>query len=196
MRRLITLISFAIALTLALPASAQEVGFPSVAEVTNRSLDAATLTPKRQRIEFLLSGHHFFPEREDLVQVSPDAHLILIQIARDGAVRRSTRLRAIDALGLFNEDPEVASYFEQLLALGTANSRFLRHSVTSSLKAFGPRAVPWVKPYLDAPDLQMRLDVINSMGKFGGVEGKDLLRTAAPLERNEVAREQIVRALR
>lgn len=196
MRRLITLFLFATALTLTLPASAQELGFPSVADVTSRTLDATVLQAQRQKIELLLSGYEFFPVREDLEKVSPDAHLILIQITRDTSLRPSIRLRAIDALGLFKDTPEVATYFEKLLAQGAVKPRFLRHSLTSSLKAFGPQAIPWVTPYVQAPDLQIRLDAITSVGKFGGLEGKTVLRDAAVFERNALAREQITRALR
>ncbi len=149
----------------------------------------------KERIRFLLSGYEYFPSRADLEKVTPDAPTILMEFANAPGELPSTRLRALDALGLFEQDNRVASFFETMLAQGKNQEKYLRHAITSSLKACGTQALPWVQPYLQHTDTQMRISAVYALGRLGGKEGVAMLRTHQGLETNATVKAQMSRFL-
>lgn len=148
------------------------------------------------KVELLLSGYEYFPTREDLEKASSNAQEILIQIAENEEALPSTRLRAVDALGLFKEDIKTAAFFEKTLHRGGQDKAIVRHAMTSSLKAFGQQALPWVQPYLGHQDLQMRISAVHAVGRLGGVEGVQMLQFQRQIEPELLVRQQMVRFLR
>ncbi len=196
MRRIVMSILVAVVGLAASIAVAQDARKPApkVAEVAKVQ---RPITPEAvDKVKLLLSGYDYFPTREDLERATPRAYEVLFQIASDEAALPSARTRALDALGLFDAKAEVAVFLETSLAEARFEGIYLRHAVTSSMKAFGPSALPWVTPYLNHQDLQLRLSAIHAVGHFGGDDGKVMLREVDRLERDQLVKSQIKRFVR
>lgn len=183
-------------------AAAQDTGKPldkpekaevQGANAASEPLDSAQV----EKVRFLLSGYEYFPTREALEEASPQAQAILIQLAQDEEALPSLRTRALDALGLFGEDAQAGRFFEGFLHDGKAEARYLRHAMGASLKAFGPKALPWVEPYLEHQSVDLRLDAVFAVGRLGGAPGRELLLQRRPsLERDALVKEQLVKFVR
>ena len=143
-------------------------------------------------IVLLLSGFEYFPTRTELEAVTPEAASILVAISQDKSNKPSLRLRAIDALGLFN-NPVAAQHFEASLAQGKMEEVYLRHSITASLKAFGQTALPWVHPYIDHNDPNIRLDAAHAITRFGGADGLGMIRARQRIEQDPFVRSQLIK---
>ncbi|MBH24158.1 MAG: hypothetical protein CMH57_06840 [Myxococcales bacterium] len=130
---------------------------------------------QHDKILLLLSGYEYFPTYDELVAVTPDAHVALFRIALDDSMKPSHRVRAIDALGLFPEDDALAGFLEEALTRTDLKPTFTRHYINTALKVYQEQAVSWVAPHLNNPDLQTQLTVIHSLGLFGGESGAELL---------------------
>ncbi len=148
------------------------------------------------KVKLLLSGYEFFPTREDLERATPMAAQVLMHIAEDEEALPSMRLRAVDALGFFQKEDKVALYFEAALQQEHREAVYLRHTVTSSLRAFGQQALPWVQPFLTHQNLQVRLSAVHALGRFGGDEGLGMLRVQHDLEQDVFVREQLQKFIR
>jgi len=145
------------------------------------------------KVKLLLSGYEYFPTRADLTRATPRAYEALEAIAEDGAALPSMRTRALDALGLYDEKAEVALILERILAEEKLEDVYLRHAVTSSMKAFGQQALPWVAPFLSHTDVQLRLSAVYAVGHFGGSVGKEVLQQRIEVERDKLVLERIQR---
>jgi hypothetical protein len=179
----------------------QDVAAPAVEAPAAPVIDRAALSKlvgaaEQEKIKLLLSGYEFFPKREELEAVTPHAQQVLVAIAEDQGALPSLRLRAIDALGFFPQGEPAALYFEQVLHRGQGEDVFLRHAMTASLQAFGQQALPWVQPYLEHADLQMRLSAVHAVGRFGGVEGVQILRARQVVERDAFVKKQLGKFVR
>jgi hypothetical protein len=192
-RRITAILSFALLTLAALPVFAQDM--PTLADLTTTPVtDVQTFTTATKKVEVLLSGYDFFPTRSQLEAATPLAKFSLIQIAGDVNRKKSIRVRAVDALGYFKDDPTVAEYFETTLANQPTDGYFLRHTITAALKSCETRAVPWVEPILRGQDLQAKLSAVHGLAKFGGLDGQRLLEnhrvldTTAPLVKENIER--------
>jgi hypothetical protein len=162
-------------------------------EVVEKTKDSPVPHEVVDKVKLMLSGYEYFPTKEDLVRVSPRAFEVLDDIARDETALPSMRTRALDALGLYEGKAEVALILEQILAEERLKDVFLRHAVTSSMKAFGNHALPWVAPYLNHKDVQLRLSAVHAVGHFGGELGQEVLLQRVEIERDELVIERIKR---
>lgn len=170
------------------------ISVPLFAEPTEGAADSASTSKGaeadpiknrdevRQRLEFLLSGYEYFPSRKDLDGLAPPQALItLLQgMAHEGDLRPSLRLRAVDALSLY-EGPEVRDFLTTILAINPDEAepsqlrvtRLMRHRAINSLARLdAENAVETLVPFLEDRDLQMRLTAISALGQFGGQAGK------------------------
>lgn len=147
-------------------------------------VDAAAL---RKKVLFLLSGYEYFPKRVDLDKLGPADAVAKLgrDLARDGSLKPSTRLRAVDMLGYYN-DADTLRYLGDLIAQETAKlpaaeirpRRLMRHhAMTALARSQGNKALAALKPMLKHSDLQLRLTAISAIGKHAGSDGKSLLHT-------------------
>ena len=150
---------------------------------------------ERQKIQFLLSGYEYFPSAGELKRVSPHAHAILFEIASDRDALPSLRLRAIDALGLLPKSEALASFFEDKLKTGELSTVYANHYINASMKVYREAALPWVSPLLNHVDLQTQMTAVHAIGRFGGLEGRQILNFHAQFTRDAILFESIDRAL-
>lgn len=168
------------------------MGMATVASAQAEDSPAATAA-QTDKILLMLSGYEYFPTRADLEAVTPSAPDVLIAISKNTDLKPSLRVRAIDALGLFDGEARAATHFEAVLAAGNLDEVYLRHSMTSSLKAFGPAALPWVQPYLGHGDSVIRLDAAHAMQRFGGEDAREMLRLRKDVESDPFVRDQLTK---
>lgn len=175
-------------------AVAQDAPTPTVSPV-EEPVGAAVPTPTptqtpaaslADRIAFLLSGYEFFPTRADLDAAGPAGQVapLLRGFATDLDARPTLRLRAVDALGYY-DDPATIELLTRLAQdppaadlprkkLRTAG--LVRHHAISSLAtARAGEAVPVLEQLLAADDVQIVLTVVDALGKHCGAPGRAVL---------------------
>lgn len=173
----------------AAPAAAQEASTPVVdtPEVTSPTKPATTPpaaadSSVADRVTFLLSGYEFFPTRADLDGVAT-ADVVAAQLRAfvdDEDARSSLRLRALDALGYYDDEATVALLTRLSTEPAKADlpRRKLRtagllrhHAITALGQSKRAEAVPVLEAIVAEQDLQLTLTVIHALGKHGGKEG-------------------------
>lgn len=196
-----------------IPASgsfAQEAGQP-VPEVPTATTTPETATPApeqtvpqqsvEERLLFLLSGYEYFPTREDLDEVAKADVVVaaLLGFAADEDRRNTLRLRAIDALGLYDH-PDAVAYLGALVAdpLDKLSRKQLRvgtlmkhHAITSLARARKEAAVPQIAPILASEDVQLRLTAISALGKHGGRSGRAALSALQKTEKSDFVQREL-----
>ena len=139
-----------------------------------------------ERLKFLLSGYEYFPSRADLDAVADPAEVAaqLRGFAEDADARPTLRLRAVDALG-FYDDGQTVAYLRKLATTPTnkdlprkklRTAGLLRHHAISALvRSQRDNAVGTLRGVLDEKDTQLTLTVIHAYGKHGGEPGRQAL---------------------
>ncbi|MBA2664806.1 MAG: HEAT repeat domain-containing protein [Bradymonadaceae bacterium] len=140
----------------------------------------------REKVVLLLSGYHHFPSRADLDAVAEAEPLmaVLRALAEDEAVAPSMRLRAVDAMGLYDESAatlyliaRIAPVPESTPSEEARTLGLMRHRAMIALaKSRGVHSIEHLAPLLSDPDLQLRLTAISALGKHGGDSATKLLR--------------------
>jgi HEAT repeat protein len=184
---------------------AGETGEVDVPSVDNPPDHTPAEVPKRsveERLQFLLSGYEYFPTREDLDELA-DADTIaglLREMTADEDNRNTKRLRAMDALGYY-DDPETLELLKSYMAplADDVPRKQLRirtllrhHAITAFARSQKTDAVDTLASLLENDDMQIRLTAISALGKHGGKPGLKVLKAA--LEKAETP--TITRALK
>lgn len=199
--------TIAILLGLAAPLSAQEldngasvVGTTGPAKPQVNPPKDTTTTPNqtpRERVTFLLSGYEFFPTRADLDAVAPAAEVsaILRDMATQADGRPTQRLRAVDALGFYDDEASV-SLLKSLVTSEPKEGlsrRELRtaglmrhHAITAYVRSQRGASAELLEPILAGDDVQLTLTAIHALGKHGSDEGRAALATLKANTTNKV----------
>lgn len=148
--------------------------------------ESAEMASAREKVQFLLSGYEFFPKREDLDAVAPAPVMtsILKGFVADAELAPHTRFRAVDALGLYEQEDVGKFLLQYANAPGKVEDdaelrslELMRHraivAYAKSQKASGNKTLI---PMLEDSDLQIRLTAISALGKHGGPEAAKYLR--------------------
>jgi HEAT repeat protein len=136
-----------------------------------------------EKLRFSLSGYEYFPTRADLDRIGSPSRVIdeLIRIATSTDKRPSLRVRAIDALGYYNEPESTEFLATQIHSPSPKSTRATRsirhHSILSFAKATGENGLETLKPLIHHNDLQIRLTAISAIGKHGGTSGQSILKS-------------------
>lgn len=165
-----------------------------------------TTADLRKRVTFLLSGYEFFPTRDDLDKTGSPADVIAVleDIVRDADAKAMHRLRAIDALGFYEED--AAADLLRDLTQGTeaakveASARhsalMQHHAITALARSQREKSVTDLEPFLAGSDLQLKLTAVVALGKHGKDAGRDRLRTLVESDSNELVQREAKKYLR
>lgn len=199
----------ALSVGLASPVGAQETGDAEVPTVDGPPEQKPAEVPQRsvqQRLEFLLSGYEYFPTREDLDELG-DAETIaglLRAMAGDEDARNTKRLRAVDALGYYDDAESIAllkSLIEPLpeklprrqIRIGTL---LRHHAITAYARSQKGEAIELLEPLLVDDEIQIRLTAISALGKHGGKQGLQVLKAAHDAEENPTVRRAMAKWVR
>lgn len=160
----------------------------------------------RERLIFLLSGYEFFPSRDDLDKVGGADEIvsILVDIVRDADGTAMHRLRAVDALGFYDE-PAAAQFLRKLVkgakAAGVeASARhsvlMQHHAITAIARSQRDEAVADLEPFLVGSDLQLKLSAVVALGKHGKDDGRERLRALIESDDNKHVQREARKYLR
>lgn len=154
--------------------------------ITTPTQPTAVKQKTKDKVIHLLSGYEYFPKRAELAKLGNDVTIstILLSIATDSKVSTVRRIRAIDAMGYYNNTP-IVSFLTKTLNQSTKNIknkgqlRFTmsqRHHALSSLaRAQKKAALPVLKKVLTHQNYQLKLSAISAIGKHCGKDGKVVL---------------------
>lgn len=181
-------------------ASAQVAGDLPTSNPRAPSSGQPEQTPE-SRLRFLLSGYEFFPSKEDLAKVGDDKTVarLLLDLAQDPNTIPTLRLRAVDAMGYYDDDITrsflVYSIETPTNSAPESDRRTLtlirHHAVTSFAKSQGEEALTVLEPLLTGDDLQLRLTAISAIGKQCGQAGVARLRALKRADSNQAVQHEI-----
>lgn len=169
------------------PAKPQTPQVPKTPQVPQTPESPADMDV-RARVIFLLSGFEYFPTRAHLDEVASaeEVSAVLRSLATDPAGRPTQRLRAVDALGYYDDAETVAlltSYVGGLPTDGltrhqlrTANL-LQHHAITSLAKSQRGESVGTLEPILAGDDLQLTLTAVHALAKHGQKAGLAALKS-------------------
>ncbi len=174
MTRIVRWISaLAIACAVATPALAQ----------SNESSDL------RSTVETMLAGFEKTATDPEWQALGPEAVPHLLAIARDEAGTRSTRARAINALGNF-PSPEVVGYLAGLLAPG-GDSTLQRKALRSLARTGGEEQLTLIAGYLEHEDTVLREAAAHALGIVGTDAARQALQTRRAVETSTAVQKAI-----
>ena len=155
----------------------------------------------RERLEFLLSGYHYFPTKEHLAEVGTDEEVtrMLRDIAETSDLRVSMRVRAIDALGYFG-DEATTGYLTHVMQrkpddFDEKDRRMVKsmkhHAIMSIAKAMGEGSIEPLDYALKHADPQIRMSAISAIGKHAGAAGKTRLAPMLKVEKSAYVKKEL-----
>lgn len=141
----------------------------------------------------LLSGFEEAPRRDEWRAFGTAMIPLLRAVAEDTGAPGYARLRAVRALGAFeNREARVALR----RALRRPEALMVREAALAMTEAFGAAAEADVAPLLSHADTAVREAAIDALGRMGTAGARARLQARLPQERDEVLRARIEERLR
>jgi hypothetical protein len=151
------------------------LGLPSMAEA------------KHEKVRAQLLAYDQAPDRATLEQAAApsEAEAALMEIHGDPSMAEVIRLRALDALGLF-DSLSVRGYLHQLTSDSKASTVHRLRAATAMVHAFGDGALTTVRPVLTNPssDGDLRVAIADALVRYAGPAGRELVRRASILAKD------------
>lgn len=158
------------------------IATPAVAQST----DGADL---RSTVETMLAGFEKTATDAEWQALGPEAVPHLLAIADDGSGTRSTRARAVNALGNF-ATPEVVSFLAALLAPG-GDSALQRKALRSLARTGGADQLSRIAGFLENEDSVLREASAHALGLIGTEEARAALQTRRAVETSTAVQKAI-----
>lgn len=155
---------------------------------------ASATPPSRHQVRQLLSGFEETPGAATWRALGPETLGVLVALYDDASAPPYVRLRAVHAVSFYPS--EATRTF--LLAVARAprqSDLFVRQSLLSLARAFGPRAVEDIRPFLDSPEPIVREGAALGLGRIGTEAAREALRRRLVVEGPGPIRHTIERAL-
>ena len=143
------------------------------------------------QIAALMMGYHGPPERAVLEAVTPDARRYLEHLAQDQKTPMMQRYNAIAALSAWS-DAQTLKIYGALLADPNMPEGGLHRILGLIGQVFGQEGLPLVHPFLDHPDVQLRLSAIDAVAHLPGGASDKVLLDLLRRERHEAARTRLL----
>ena len=153
---------------------------------------------KHDRVHAQLMGYDHAPDRAALEEAAgaAGAETALMELHGDPAVAKVIRLRALDALGLF-ESLAVRGYLHRLTTDAKADPVQRMRAGTALIHAHGDGALASVRPVLQDPaaDPDLRVALADALVRYAGPAGRDLVRRAAVADKDPARMDALDRVL-
>jgi len=167
------------------------LSFLAVVSLTGTAFAAP---PSKAELAQLLSGYEDVPPASAWRDWGPETLGVLVELYQDGEQQPFVRMRAVSAAAHY---PSAAAR-TFLLAVARAPGQsdlFVREAVVSLGRAFGPRAVDDVRPFLRHREPVVREGAVVALAEIRTPEALSALRTRLPDERTRHVAERIRRGL-
>jgi len=142
----------------------------------------------RRSVETLLGGFEKPAGDADWAALGEPAVPHLLAIARDEAQPRSTRARAITAMGNF-DTPDVRSYLVEILDSGDATLQ--RKALRPLARTAGAEEMSRIAGFLDSDNTTLREAAAHALGLIGTDEARALLTARLAVETSEAVTQAI-----
>ncbi|MEM9068270.1 MAG: HEAT repeat domain-containing protein [Myxococcota bacterium] len=171
------------------------LAFVLVAVAIGLAVPARADAPSKTRVRELLSGIEEIPPRAVWRALGPETLGVLIELYNDASEPGFVRLRAVVVAGHFPN--EACRTFLRAVATAPGQSDlFARNAVLALGRGFGVRALEELGSYLRHREPLVRQAAVRSLGEIATPAARSLLEGRMRLERDDVVRESLLRALR
>jgi HEAT repeat protein len=143
------------------------MALPATAETKSAEL--------RQTVESMLGGFERPASDDEWAALGADAVPHLLDIAQDAGQPRSTRTRAVSALGNFST-PEVVTYLEEVLA-PKGDAAMKRQALRALARTGGVKKIDAIGGYLQSEDSTLREAAVHALGLMNAQEATALMET-------------------
>lgn len=151
--------------------------------------------PSQARVRQPLSGFEETPGAATWHALGPRTLGVLIDLYEDASVPPYVRLRVVHAVS-FYPSAATRTFLRAVASAPRQSDLFVRQALLSLARAFGPRAVDDVAPYLEHAEPVVREGAVRALGRIGTPEAREALRRRLPVEPLAYIRHTIERTLR
>lgn len=130
-------------------------------------------TDMRQTVESMLGGFERPASDDEWAALGSDAVPHLLAIAQDSGQARSTRTRAVSALGNF-ATPEVVTYLVEVLA-PKGDAAMKRQALRALARTGGVKKIDVIGGYLQDEDTTLREAAVRALGLMNAQEATTLM---------------------
>lgn len=169
------------------PVTGPVITDPATGPITApKPLDPARQAKITERLDFLLAGYEYFPDRATLDREGSAEEVIaaLLGMLDDAKTRPALRIKVVDALGYYGEAASLARLRPLALTAPAAElpvaelrlaDSMRHHAIVSLGRASGEAAAGELAALLRDKDLQIQLTAVSALGKHGGQAGRQAL---------------------
>ncbi len=150
--------------------------------------------PSKVELSRLLSGYEDVPPASAFRTWGPETLSVLVELYQDAEQPPFVRMRAVSAAAYY-PSPAARTFLLAVARAPRQSDLFVREAVMSLGRAFGPRAVDDVRPYLRHDEPVVREGAVIALSRIRTPEALTALRTRLPDERAAHVRDRIRAAI-
>ncbi len=151
--------------------------------------------PTKSELARLLSGYEELPPASAFRAWGPGTLSVLVELYQDGTQPAFVRIRAVYAAGHY-PSPATRTFLLAVARAPRQSDLFIREAVLSLGRAFGPRAVDDLRPFLRHDEPVVRESAVIALSRIRSPEALSALRVRLPDEHAAHVRDRIRRAVR
>lgn len=133
--------------------------------------------PSRTQVRQLLSGFETVPGADAWARLGPQTLGVLVALYADTSERPYVRLRAV-SVAAFYPSPAARTFLLGVARAPRQGDLFVREAVLALGRAFGPRAVDDLRPFLTSPMPVVREATVAALTRIGTRPALDAVRRA------------------
>jgi HEAT repeat protein len=158
------------------------------------STSAHATPPSKAELSRLLSGYEDVPPASVFREWGPDTLSVLVELYQDTDQPPFVRIRAVSAAAQY-PSPAARTFLLAVARAPRQSDLFVREAVVSLGRAFGPRAIDDVRPFLRHREPVVREGAVIALSRIRTPEALSALRTRLPDEHADHVRERIREAV-
>jgi HEAT repeat protein len=158
------------------------------------SASAEATPPSKAELSRLLSGYEDVPPASAFGAWGPETLSVLVDLYQDTDQPPFVRIRAVSAAAHY-PTPAARTFLLAVARAPRQSDLFIREAVVSLGRAFGPRAVDDVRPFLRHREPVVREGAVIALNRIHTPEALSALRTRLPDEHADHVRERIREAV-
>lgn len=150
-------------------------------------------TRKQKLVKLLDSAPH--PSEEEIRKLGDRVHSDLVDLVTDGRVDPGIRVKAIEALGFF-QNRTAKLVLRNILTDPSWGKPYKVAALPAIARSVGMEAFDVIRRFITDPDVEIRLGAVKALGVLGSPEALELLEVHQLREREPVVIDAIDRVVR